>query len=459
MLLVEDPYAPSDERILMAYDQAEYWAYLTRAMSNNYGYNMIHPVPSSEFSGWYASDHQSFIQAGYDQVLFAFESGFAYDNAYHQPTDTYDNEMYNYTVAIETVRAIGASMAFTMVREYGQPRRLQIRSNLLVGASRQYFFPITTETDFTVTGNWSGGGLTFSLYSPYETLLLSNEFSSSSISTQPIMDVFTTTTGIYTIKIESPEKITSDGDDDITTNCLANEPPRYIKYYLEVTYDSDVNNDGILDSEQFWFDTSLFELDNDNDELSDAHEIIFGTSPTEPDTDMDGMLDGWEAEYGTNPLYPDAENDDDSDGLSNLLEYSTGTHPNNNDSDNDLIPDGYEVTHGLNPLVNDSAADLDHDSLSNLYEYTLGTNPNSNDSDGDQIPDDWELLYHLDPLTDDSALDPDEDSITNLDEYKLGLDPNHPDSRFDPILLIFVPVAVLGLVIAIIFLRHRMPDE
>ncbi|MGY5852806.1 MAG: M20/M25/M40 family metallo-hydrolase, partial [Candidatus Thorarchaeota archaeon] len=127
MLLVEDVYAPPDERVHMYYNNAEdvvyenshYWADLTRMMSKNLGLDLIVPIPSTSVSFWHRSDHYSFIQRGYRNVLFAFESGVGYDDAYHQPTDTWDNPMYNYTLARETAASIGSTIAFSMSREYG----------------------------------------------------------------------------------------------------------------------------------------------------------------------------------------------------------------------------------------------------------------------------------------------------------------------------------------------------
>jgi hypothetical protein len=455
MLLVEDSNAPPDERILMAYEAAEYWAYLTRTMSNNYGYNLIHPIPAGDFSGWYASDHQSFIRAGYNKVLFAFESGFNHDNTYHQPTDTYDNELYNYTVAIETVKAIGASMAFTMGREYGQPRRLQFKCILSPNTNRQYYFPITTKTQLTISGNWSGGGITFSIDSPFGVQVASESFRNVSLSCKTILNITTAEFGIYTLNLEPLMTPTSDDDDDITAYKLSYNPPQFITSFFEVSYDTDVNNDGILDSKQFWFDVGLFETDEDHDGLSDGLEILIGTSSNASDTDSDGLPDKWEYENGTNPTIPDALDDNDFDNLTNIQEYTSGTNPNNNDTDNDSMPDDFEVLYGLDPLTNDTAADLDVDNLSNLFEYMFGTNPSNNDTDGDQMSDSWEILHGLNPLIDDATLDPDGDLIINIDEYNLGLDPHHPDLRIDQVLLLVIPIAVIGIILLLIILKRR----
>jgi hypothetical protein len=455
MLLVEDPEAPPDERVLMVYEDAKYWALLSRAMSNNYGINLIHPFPSNEFFGWSRSDHASFLQAGYEQVLFAFESGFSRDNAYHQPSDTYDNELYNYTVAIETVKAIGASMAFTMAREYGQPTNVTFQGAVSTESTRQYYFPMTTETELHVTGTWSGGGLNYSLYAPSGLLVEFKRFTKSSLSTQTIMSTTVNEAGIFTLRIEPSESSSTDDDDDITSTCLAYEPSKYIGFELDASYDTDIDHDGILDKDQFWFDVALFKIDTDGDSISDGLEIILGTSPEDSDTDLDGLPDNWEIDGGTNPCIADADEDDDNDGLTNVDEYIHGTKPHDNDTDADTLPDGYEVTHGLNPLLNDTSGDFDSDGLSNLFEFSIGTSPSDNDTDHDEIPDGWEIAHLLNPLIDDADLDPDGDTISNLDEYALGLDPQTPDSRVDFALLIGIPVVIIAVLAMSLFIKRR----
>jgi hypothetical protein len=95
MLLVQNPAVPIDERVLMVYNSessttyhnGRYWAELARMMSNNLGLNLIKPLSSSHFPFWMQSDHYSFIREGYDRAMFAFETGWAIDDAYHQPTE------------------------------------------------------------------------------------------------------------------------------------------------------------------------------------------------------------------------------------------------------------------------------------------------------------------------------------------------------------------------------------
>jgi hypothetical protein len=145
---------------------------------------------------------------------------------------------------------------------------------------------------------------------------------------------------------------------------------------LTVTYDQDINGNGILDSEEFWFDVSLFESDQDGDSVSDAEEMILGTSLTSQDSDMDSLPDNYEIEHDMDPLdASDAILDYDQDGLNNLEEYEYGCDPRSEDSDMDSMPDLFEVEHGLNPLVDDANEDLDNDLVTNLQEYRDGTDP------------------------------------------------------------------------------------
>ena len=96
---------------------------------------------------------------------------------------------------------------------------------------------------------------------------------------------------------------------------------------------------------------SFIESDVDMDGLSDTNEINLGTDPNDADSDNDGLNDGDEVNtHHTDPLLAD--------------------------TDNDGLPDGYEVNQGLDPNdVSDAAFDTDSDGYSNFDEYTAGTDP------------------------------------------------------------------------------------
>ncbi|MFX0108509.1 MAG: M28 family peptidase, partial [Candidatus Hodarchaeota archaeon] len=326
MLLVVDSLAPSDERVLMVYSNLEfenpyiggqYWAELTRMMSKNVGRNMIVPVAASEFGGWLRSDHYSFFQNGYSRSLFAHESGFEYDVDYHQPTDTWDNPAYDYTVAAECVASIGAAMAFTMARTYGESRTVHYEGGVGMTKPTEYYFAISTDTEFEVRGNWSER-CNFNLYSPQGQLLES--FISPEPSTQYSSIILTDldSQGLYTLEI-------------------VNDFHDPILFEIDVIYDMDVDWDGILDKDRSWFSNTYFSLDSDFDGLSDGEEILLGTNRYNADSDSDGISDGFEVDNNLDPLINDANEDPDGDGLSNLDEFTNNTLPHNSDTDADIM--------------------------------------------------------------------------------------------------------------------------
>ncbi|MBD3407058.1 MAG: M28 family peptidase [Candidatus Lokiarchaeota archaeon] len=389
MLLVEDIEAPPDERILAVYNnghgvtyhESHYFADLMRMMSNNYGQNLILPLPSTSFGAWTRSDHWSFIVEGYQNTLFAFESGVHRDSAYHQPTDAWDNPMYNYTMTEETALSIGLSIAFTLSRQYDVLTSLEYNGVLQPGESKQYYFAMTTETDFVVNATWNKSEVEFKLVSPNEAEI-AGTLKDSSGNSEIILNETLSDWGLYKVLVE---------------NTGINE----LEYTITARYESDVNNDNVPDSQQFWFDDSYWSMDQDADGLVDAIELLLQTSP--------------------------------------LLE----------DSDFDTMPDAYEVQNDLDPLENDAEYDLDQDGLSNLREFELGTNPNSVDSDQDQMDDYWEVQHNLDPLRDDSMEDPDGDFLTNLDEYLLDRDPHLNEDIHIPFLVVgsLIGIVILGLVV------------
>lgn len=362
MLFVPDPLGPSDAKILMGYrsgtyQEGLYWAELTRAMSRNYGDHMIQPTALSDMSGGGSSDHASFIAEGYNS-LFATESGFSIDSAYHTPSDVWNNPLYNYTVAIEAVKAIGASIAFTLARAYQEPTVLEDEFTLLPGRENTYSITITTPTTISVSCRWWGGGTTITLIDTLGGQIAqmvdaaSSPWESTTIISQPV-----TSPGIYTLNVLNPSET-------------------IIGYELEVTYETDIDGNGVLDSQEFWFDQEFFSMDSDSDSIDDGQEIILGTSRFSNDTDSDSMSDSWEIQYGLDPLDAnDAVLDEDSDGLSNLDEFLNNCNPLMEDTDSDSIPDLWEVENNLDPTLDDSAEDPDQDGVSNLREYLEDTDP------------------------------------------------------------------------------------
>ncbi len=367
MLLIQDQTAAPDERLWFVYNdgsdvrygQSQYYADLARAMSNNLGLNLIRTIPARPFTGWQHSDHYSFVSHGYDNVLFAFESGFLYDSYYHQPTDQWNNTAYNYTLGQETAMSIATSMAFIMSGSYGSPLTMTFSGELAAGETRQYYVPIDTNTTIEFGIDWTGGSVEVSMESP--DCAASECIKSKASSGHLFSDIPSNNTmGLW--------------------NMIAhNNGETNIEFTITVRFETDFDTNGVIDSKEYWMNQALFTVDNDYDGMSNGLEIIIGTSPWDSDSDSDSMPDGWEWDNSLNPLLNDSALDADHDGLINLQEYILGTNPQNNDSDGDQMPDGYEVMNDLDPLSNDAHNDPDFDGFDNIVEYEQGTNPHGMD--------------------------------------------------------------------------------
>ncbi|TFH08319.1 MAG: Zn-dependent exopeptidase M28, partial [Candidatus Thorarchaeota archaeon] len=361
MLLVPDP---NDRTVLMVYPEdfyqvGRYWADLTVQMSNTYGNGIIEPVVSTDFASWTRSDHMSFISRGFSSSLFAAESGGNNDVWYHESTDIWNNPAYDYAIATEAVKSIGAAIAFTQARAYQMPFTGNYSFTLQPDQEKRIYITITKGTSINVTGRWWSGGATFGIYDPQGFLIeeaifdAASPWESSIVLQTPVGEQ-----GVYYLRVYNHQGTTTG-------------------YDVSWTYDSDMDNNGIFDSEEYWFDTSLFSSDQDSDTLADAYEMIIGTNWQSADSDSDQLPDNWELDYGLNPLNAsDALDDKDGDSLTNLEEFEYGLNPNSADTDSDLIPDAYEIVHGLNPLVDDASEDPDNDHKTNLEEYRAGTDPN-----------------------------------------------------------------------------------
>lgn len=394
MLLVPNPH---NKTVLMAYLEApyhigHYWADLSAQMSKNYGQGIITPISSADFSAWERSDHYSFIEYGYGSSLFAHESGSAYDRWYHTAGDSWDNPSYDYDIATQAVKAIGASMAFTMSRAYGEPVRNHKTFNLLPGHEKNYYMTISGPTTINVTGRWYGGGTTFALYDTSDYLIksfVSND--TSPWESQIVIQAPVIKEGIYHLRVFNHRGTTAG-------------------YEISWGYDTDIDNNDVPDSQEFWIDDTYFKTDTDSDTISDADEMILGTAWDSDDTDLD------------------------------------------------LMPDNYEIDNKLDPLdSSDAVLDNDGDTLTNLEEYQFGSNPWLYDTDNDSLPDAWEYQYGLNPLLDDSLENPDEDYLTNLEEYQKGTDPNVADVipfSISPGTLMLVGVVTVVIIGALVWYRR-----
>ncbi len=360
MLLVPHPQTLS---VLMgypigSYQDGKYWADLPMVLSRSYGHDRIDPIVSSSFPGWQSSDHWPFIQRGYQRSLFAHESGFIFDSAYHTSGDVWDNSLYDYDIAIEGVKAIGASIAFSMQRAYQQLIHQTYTLVVNPGDILNYSIIITGQTLVNVTSRWWSGTIAFELYGPADQLLIQVTMNDTSPwETSAVFAQAVSTEGIYRLSVLNYGSTITGCD-------------------VVCEYDSDINGNDVPDSEEFWFDVNYFSLDSDSDSLSDGQEMILGTSWLNADSDFDLMPDNWEIDNGLNPLdASDAAGDEDGDTLTNLEEYQNGCNPHSVDTDSDQMPDDFEVAHNLDPTVNDALDDPDHDLVSNLDEYLEGTDP------------------------------------------------------------------------------------
>jgi len=360
-ILRQNRYAPRDERVLLAYNTgAEYWAQLAKTMGNYYGGDIVGIVPSTDFSRWTASGHYLFSDKGIQNVLFAYESGYMYDSVSGTEYDTWVRGEYNYYIGREVTAFIGASLAFTMSRGYGHTTQLFDIRTILAETSNEFYIPITTPTTINISCRWYGGSANFLLNDPNELLVnLVNSSSASPWEPTLVMSQTVTNPGLYRLSIHNP------GDDSIG-----------VDVYIE--YDSDIDQNGVLDSEEYWLDTELFETDTDNDTISDAMEIILGLDVNSPDADNDELPDAWELEVGLDPRNPiDALGDPDNDNLTTLQEYNYGLNPFSDDTDQDGMIDSWELDNGLDPLVNDADENPDNDQYTNYEEYLRGSDPNS----------------------------------------------------------------------------------
>jgi hypothetical protein len=218
---------------------------------------------------------------------------------------------------------------------------------------------MTTDTSVNVTARWYGGAATYSVYDPEGYLVQQVTFDDAS-PWEPsiVLEVPVTRQGVYQLQV-------------------FNHGGTNTGYDVSWVYDTDIDSNGILDKDEFWFDTNRFSTDQDLDTISDADEWIIGTDWQSSDSDSDALPDNWEILYDLDPLNPnDALDDDDGDTLSNLVEFQYNTNPRLLDTDQDTLPDNWEIENGLNPVMDDSSEDPDNDQISNLDEYLAGTDPN-----------------------------------------------------------------------------------
>lgn len=134
--------------------------------------------------------------------------------------------------------------------------------------------------------------------------------------------------------------------------------------------DGDTDRDGLLDIEEYVYQTNPLKVDSDGDGLSDSFEVKQSyTNPAKVDSNDNRISDDRE--------------DQDKDGLSNKEEHNLKTNPLKADTDVDELNDGDEVKFGTNP----SESDTDQDKLLDGEEKPLGFDPTKKDTNSNGIID------------------------------------------------------------------------
>ena len=254
----------------------------------------------------------------------------------------------------------------------------------------------------------------------------------------------------------------------------------------------DLDNDSLLNIEEFLANTYPNDNDSDDDFVSDYDEVVIHlTNPMNTDTDGDTLDDGLEInDLSSDPNSGDSDNDTmsdayeylyrdyldinvndsaldpDGEGLINLYEYQWNLHPGQVDYEGDGLDDYQEVmVWGTNPVIfdtdkdgymdgeevngieaptnpaanatgyvftNPTLWDTDGDLISDKTDITINCNPLDNDTDDDLMSDGYEYYMHLDPLNaSDANIDLDGDTLTNYEEFLLWTDPKKTDTDGD----------------------------
>ncbi|MBD3406284.1 MAG: hypothetical protein GF411_09260 [Candidatus Lokiarchaeota archaeon] len=240
----------------------------------------------------------------------------------------------------------------------------------------------------------------------------------------------------------------------------------------------DVDGEGLLDGEEYTYNTSPIDIDTDGDydwnddnvinsteqaaavnngiygDFTDYGEVNGNTwsqwpfglddckpknpTPTDPlsnDTDNDGVTDVAEYTAGTLPV----ANDHDGDGLYDVADFFTfNANCSEPDTDFDGIRDGDEVNYFnlTRGIMNETIAslhylndsDVDDDGVLDGHELRIGTDPLNNDTDGDFLLDGEELEIGSYPLIPDS----DGDSLLDgIEVHDHNTDPLRQDTDND----------------------------
>jgi hypothetical protein len=431
MILVPHPDTPEDFKLEMRYlngtggifHDAQYWAEITDVISTNFDAPFIRPIPMNQWdsgAAWRTSDQFAFDEVGYKSLLWVNENGFPIDTSYHDSSDSWDNDLFNYTLATKTVATLGASVAYSVSRTPGQRTHSVYDVQVEAGQSVSRLIEVSMLSDIMINGSWTGAdGLEFTLMDNSSDHLVTYGTTDASANARGFIQTTPNKFGIHELEITNTGSSTVDIE-------------------LIIIQDIDIEGNGVADSEDTWYNG--FTTDSDGDQLWDYEEEFFG-------------LDRFDSDQNDNGV-PDLNDDQDGDGLTNADEIRIhGTSPILVDTEQDGLPDGYEISVGLDPLARDAFNDPDDDGLESRYEYMFGTDPLSADTDSDQMPDGWEIDNGLNPLVNDADLDPDEDGITNLQEYLQGSNPQIAD--MSTTIILGFGIVVIALVVVFVILWKR----
>jgi len=216
--------------------------------------------------------------------------------------------------------------------------------------------------------------------------------------------------GLYHLAFHDEMDYTATGSDDAYATATAG-------LTMVVPSNKDVDNDGLLRSEEKKLGTNPKIADTDGDGISDGDEALkLFTNPLKADSDGDGVSDADEVNlYKTNPLKADSDDDKLTD-VEELIEHKT--NPLVADSDGDGLDDYAELNeYKTNPLV----ADTDGDGLNDYDELmTFKTDPLVSDTDGDNLSDGDEVNKHK---TNPLAADTDGGTVNDYVEVRRKTNP------------------------------------
>ncbi|UCE14850.1 MAG: Zn-dependent exopeptidase M28 [Candidatus Heimdallarchaeota archaeon] len=257
------------------YENGAYWAGLFKSTSHNYGADFIRTVSSYDDWRWGHSDHYGFVTRGFPSV-FLIESNLT--DIYHSSADMWDVSSYNYTQAYEAILSILAAIRFieeTASTFHGF--HIQIDSS-----NHKKFLIIPEKNSVIAVRSWD--------FHPKEESL----FVVKTIDGLSIADANWIPSGLSywagSVKNESLVIEINEIDSDAK---------------LDVTVGQDSNNNLLPDIWENAFEPlGSGDSDDDNDGLTNFEEFSFNLHPHINDIDNDGWNDGTEIQGGTNPRDP-----------------------------------------------------------------------------------------------------------------------------------------------------------